>query len=125
MPHHTNFTNTWNDPNQSTHGSYLGTLANSKFCPILRGNNIETFRFYEVLEIGTIPIYVRNEGDDKFWEVISKKLGLVELISWENAIKFIKALLSDTNRAEIYRQELITCWNSWKSEIKSSIQQLK
>jgi GR25 family glycosyltransferase involved in LPS biosynthesis len=125
MPHHTNFTNTWNDPNQSSESNYLGTLANSKFCPILRGNNIETFRLYEVLEIGTIPIYVRNQGDDKFWEVISKKLGLVELTSWENAIKFIKTLLSDTNRAEIYRQEIITCWNSWKSEIKSSIQQLK
>lgn len=124
-PYHCHFTDSWNDPKQTSENAYLGRLTNSKFCPILRGNNVETFRLYEALEAGTIPIYVRNEGDDNFWEVISKKLGLVKLTSWENAVEFIKTLLSDTNRAEIYRQELITYWTSWKNEIKTIIQHLK
>jgi GR25 family glycosyltransferase involved in LPS biosynthesis len=125
VPNNCHFTDTWNDPKQTLENCYLGRLNNSKFCPILRGNNIETFRLYEALEAGTIPIYVRTEGDDEFWKFISKKLGLAELTSWENAVEFIKTLLSDTNRSEIYRQELITCWTSWKNEIKSSIQKLK
>ena len=124
-PYHCHFTDYWNDPKQTSENAYLGRLTNSKFCPILRGNNIETFRLYEALEAGTIPIYVRTEGDDEFWKFISKKLGLVYLTSWENAVEFIKTLLSDTNRAEIYRQELITCWTSWKNEIKILIQKLK
>ena len=125
LPHNCHLTPNWHHPTMTKEDKYLSTLSDSKFCPILRGNNIETFRMYECLEAGTIPIYVRTEGDDGFWEVISKKLGLVKLSSWENAIEFIKTLLSDTNRAEIYRQELITCWTSWKNEIKSSIQKLK
>jgi GR25 family glycosyltransferase involved in LPS biosynthesis len=125
VPNNCHFTDTWNDPKQTLENCYLGRLNNSKFCPILRGNNVETFRLYEALESGTIPIYVRIDGDDTFWNMISRKLDLVELESWEKAAEFIKILCSDINKAEEYRAVIITNWQIWKNEIKSSIQQLK
>jgi hypothetical protein len=124
MPHHIHFTNEWNDPNQTNAGTYLGTLANSKFCPILRGNNIETFRLYEVLEIGTIPIYVRTEGDNEFWNTISSKLQLYELESWDKASVFIQLFLNKPELAEIYRQNILQKWNNWKQEIQYMCKQL-
>jgi hypothetical protein len=120
MPHHIHFTNSWNDPNQTTEGNYLGTLDNSKFCPILRGNNIETFRLYEVLEIGTIPIYVRTEGDTAFWNILSSKLQLYELDSWDKAVEFIKVFLNNPDVAETYRLSLLERWNNWKQEIQNT-----
>jgi len=125
VPNNCYFTDTWNDPKQTLENCYLGRLNNSKFCPILRGNNIETFRIYEALESGAIPIYVRIDDDYAFWNVISRKLNLVELTSWEKAAEFIKILCSDKNKAEKYRTDIITNWQIWKNEIKHSIQKLK
>ena len=124
-PYHCHFTDTWNDPKQTSENAYLGRLSNSKFCPILRGNNIETFRLYEALEAGTIPIYVRNKDDNEFWSLISNKLELNEIDSWEKANDFIKYLSSDSSLAETYRLKLVRNWNSWKDEIKSFIQKIK
>jgi GR25 family glycosyltransferase involved in LPS biosynthesis len=125
VPNNCHFTDTWNDPKQTLENCYLGRLNNSKFCPILRGNNVETFRLYEALESGSIPLYVRCEGDDKYWKYISSHLELVELTSWEKAAEFIKTLCSDIKRAEEYRSNIVTNWQIWKNEIKSSIQKLK
>jgi hypothetical protein len=40
---------------------YLRTLAHTLFLPAPAGNNIETFRFYEILEVGGIPVVVAEE----------------------------------------------------------------
>jgi hypothetical protein len=118
-PYHCHFTDSWNDPKQTSENAYVGRLTNSKFCPILRGNNIETFRLYEALEAGTIPIYVRIQGDDEFWKIISKKLELIELTSWESALTFIQTLINNTTKAEEYRTLIVTNWQLWKNQIKS------
>jgi GR25 family glycosyltransferase involved in LPS biosynthesis len=125
VPNNCHFTNYWNDPKMTNESKYLSTLSNSKFCPILRGNNIETFRLYEVLEMGTIPIYVRVENDIEFWEVISKKLQLIQLDTWEKAIKFVKLLIDKKDYAEKYRLKLIENWKIWKDEIKLQCQKLQ
>lgn len=124
-PNSCHFTDYWNDPNQTLESPYLDILNNSKFCPIVRGNNIETFRLYEALESGTIPIYVRSEGDDLFWNMISTKLELNRLNSWGEAKHFIIHLKSNDDLAEIYRLKLIGNWNLWKHEIISSVQKIK
>jgi hypothetical protein len=118
-PYSCHLTNTWNDSKQTTYDNYIEVLSNSKFCPILRGNNIETFRLYEVLELGTIPIYVRTEGDDEFWKLISSKLNFYELENWEKAAQLIKTFINNVELAETYRHNLIKKWNNWKKEIQA------
>jgi GR25 family glycosyltransferase involved in LPS biosynthesis len=125
VPNNCHFTNYWNDPKMTNESKYLNTLSNSKFCPIPRGNNIETFRLYEVLEMGTIPIYVRVENDIEFWDIISTKLQLIHLDTWEKAIKFVKLLLDKKDYAEKYRLKLIENWKIWKDEIKLKCQKLQ
>lgn len=119
IPHHIHFTNDWNHPDQTSKNQYLAMLSNSKFCPILRGNNIETYRLYEALEVGTIPIYVRIPDDSKFWKLISSKLNLYELDTWDKAKEIIIIFLNNPELAEKYRQNILTKWNQWKLEIKS------
>jgi len=125
VPNNCHFTNYWNDPKMTNESKYLNALSNSKFCPILRGNNIETFRLYEALETGTIPIYVRVESDSKFWNLISKKLQLINLDTWEKAIEFISLLINKKDFGEKYRLKLVDNWKVWKDEIKVSCQKLQ
>jgi hypothetical protein len=118
VPNNCHFTNYWNDPKMTNESKYLNALSNSKFCPILRGNNIETFRLYETLETGTIPLYVRVENDIDFWNKISTKLGLVNIDTWEKAVAFINFLLEKPDYAEKYRLKLVENWRLWKNEIR-------
>ena len=125
VPNNCHFTNCWNDPKMTNESKYLNALSNSKFCPILRGNNIETFRLYEALETGTIPIYVRLPSDAEFWDLISKKLQLINLDTWEKAIEFINVLINKKEFGEKYRLTLVDNWKVWKNEIKLSCQKLQ
>ena len=124
VPHNCHTVNEWNASNMSKQDTYLSILASSKFCPILRGNNIETFRLYEALEVGTIPIYVRQEGDELFWDMISSKLDLLELQNWTQATELIQTFLNNPDEGEKYQMKLCEAWVKWKSEIKSSCQVL-
>ena len=105
---------------------YNFILKNTKIALCPKGwVNTETFRLYETLETGTIPIYVRVENDAKFWDVISKKLQLINLDTWDKAIEFIKVLLDKKDFGEKYRLKLIENWKVWKDEIKESCQKLQ
>ena len=117
LPHNCHLTPTWNDPSMTKEDTYLSTLANSKFCPILRGNNVETFRMYECLEAGSIPIYVRSEGDELYWKFISN-IGLMNIETWEKAKEMVRDFINHPDKAEMYRQRIYTNWLQWKLEIK-------
>lgn len=51
---------------------YLRDLANHKFCLCIRGNGIDTHRFWESLYLGVIPVVIDNEHTNisKFMEYI-------------------------------------------------------
>jgi GR25 family glycosyltransferase involved in LPS biosynthesis len=56
LPYNCHLTPEWNHSSMTKEEKYISTLNDSKFCPVLRGNNFETFRMYECLEAGSIPI---------------------------------------------------------------------
>lgn len=118
LPNACHFVDEWNAPNMTRATKYLGDLEKSKFCPIPRGNNVETFRLYEALEAGTIPIYVRQPGDALFWEQLHKHLEMVELDSWTSAVKFMRRLLDNADETEKYRMKLYGGWTKWKGAVK-------
>jgi GR25 family glycosyltransferase involved in LPS biosynthesis len=117
-PHNLHFTPNWNHSTMTNEQDYIDILTSSKFCPILRGNNVETFRLYESLEHGVIPIYVRNEGDDYFWKWITEHIKLIEIKDWVTAKSVIKFFLQNPDKVEKYRTGLIKGWETWKKEIK-------
>ncbi len=120
-PYSLHFTPDWNHATMTNEYDYLDILTNSKFCPILRGNNIETFRLYECLENGVIPIYVRMDGDDAFWNWITSKIKLINLKDWATAKNAITYFINNPDKAELYRTGIITQWDQWKNDIKDAI----
>jgi hypothetical protein len=56
---------------------YLEELSNYKFCLCLRGNGIDTHRFYESICLGTIPVIINNKYTNMLgFTQHLKKLGL-------------------------------------------------
>lgn len=89
-------------------------MGNSKFCPILRGQNPETFRLYEALESGTLPVTTISDTDYLKW--IEDNLGLSSLYDWTHPT----ALLNSNHATEHTRVLVSERWNAWKERIKTS-----
>lgn len=112
-PYHCKLQPQWNDPGQTKQNVYLLDLGNSKFCPVLRGNHEETFRLYEALEAGTLPIAV-EANDYTRW--IDEHLKLSELYDWTNP----KTM--DLPIGEEIQKEVVKRWAQWKENVKAICQ---
>lgn len=111
-PYHCHLQPHWNDPSRTKKQDYLAHLGNSKVCPILKGNNMETFRLYEALEAGTMPISVeKNEYTD--W--IDKHLNLSELYNWTNPTT-VNRLITNQIQKEVMKR-----WAEWKQSLQHCI----
>jgi hypothetical protein len=97
---------------------YQQMLLKSQCIPVPRGNNTETFRLYEALEHGAIPLYVRTEGDDIYWAWLKGRLTLLEIRSWNEVPRVLELFRKSPEKAEQYRAGLLAQWAKWKEECR-------
>lgn len=109
----------WNDPNGSTSSEYLTALLDSRFCPILRGNNVETFRFYEALEAGAVPVTMIADKD--YMDFINKELNLFSLYEWDCPKKMMMRMTVE--KGDHIQSEIQSRWSEWKSRIRLQLNQ--
>jgi len=114
VPHYCHLQPHWNHPSATKEGVYVSILENSKFCPILKGQNVETFRLYEALEAGCLP--VTNLTDSAYLSWIDQNLGLSSFYEWTNPV----AIFNGTTIDETVRQQVGERWNAWKQRIHES-----
>jgi hypothetical protein len=88
----------------------------SKFCPVLRGNNVETFRFYEALESGTLP--VTTITDRVFLDRVEKELGLSTLYPWTEPERAMKDEKQDYDKIQ---KEVSQRWVQWKGRLQAEM----
>jgi hypothetical protein len=103
----------WNHPEMTGPEEYIRLLQNSKFCPILKGNNNETFRLYEALEAGCLPITLITDHNYLSW--VNDHLHLEDLYPWN---KPEEALKNEALLGEYTRTALQIRWNQWKEQIQ-------
>jgi len=104
----------WNHPTATKEKLYLTHMGNSKFCPILKGQNPETFRMYEALESGALP--VTTITDEKYLAWIETNLGLSSLYNWTQP----SAVLANEKIGENIRIITMVRWNAWKQRVKKA-----
>jgi alpha(1,3/1,4) fucosyltransferase len=112
-PHSCRFQPNWNHDTMTPKEEYLSILGNSKFCPILRGNHVETFRLYEALEAGALPITTITDKDYLGW--IEQHMGLSSLYPWTQPLLAIQQ-----GQSESIRQEVSQRWALWKQSIRTT-----
>lgn len=112
------FYESWNHPENLSKSEYLDILLNSIFVPCPIGQNAETFRFYEALEAGCIPLVLRTPLNEAWFLWVSQYIPLVSLSTWEEATKVMYSLISRPEALEIYRKKVLNGWTLWTHELK-------
>jgi len=107
----------WNDETNIKEIEYISYTLDSIFIPCIEGNNEETYRFYEALEAGCIPIVVENE----FINYIKNFIHIIPLKSWDQAQFFIRELLNNKETLESYRESLLKSYSNMKQYFKNEV----
>ena len=116
----------WNSPKMIGREETLAILLNSWCVPCPAGNNVETFRLYEALEAGAVPIIVQEGGvnadaEKDFLKMLAQFLPFMLVSTWENAAKLIWTLKSQPDIYEKYRKGLLDGWEKMKEHAKSEV----
>lgn len=113
--------NEWNDAAMLGEQEYLNVLLNSRFVPTPGGQNPETYRFFEALECGCIPLYVRQDGDKGFMDAqVRKWIPLPDLPTWDHAAAMMFELSKNVQVMEGFRHACLDGWKRWKEDCKKN-----
>ncbi len=123
-PHSLRLVDSWDSPEKLTRNQYIASLLDSVFVPCPPGNNVETFRLYEALECGCLPIYVKVPGDDLYCNWIQNELGILPLSSPEEAVALMNHFWSDKELLENYRNSILLRWKSWKGRLGDGLRKM-
>lgn len=114
--HFVKFFSDWNDPEQLTKEQYIELLQNTVFAPCPEGNNVETYRLYEALECGCIPVFT------KLPEVLKDSMiPFIKTTTWEEVVDLIQHFTKNPLQRNEYRNTILSSWNTYKDRLKLSI----
>lgn len=120
-PHEIVLREKWSDAAPQNGPEYNNSLRNAKFVPCLRGSKaLESFRIYEALEHGAIPIYVPSESTDGTSDELKEQFGASPLLgfpSWEAAAELLSNLSQKEEIMEKHRQACMKWWEEKKAEV--------
>jgi GR25 family glycosyltransferase involved in LPS biosynthesis len=119
-----NLRSEWKEETQYDSREYCELLDSSKAVPVFAGNNVETFRMWEALEHGCVPLYVRQTGDEAYWTFLTAHLPLYTVPSWDAAGETLKVLTANNTVLDMYRATLLGKWADWKDELKKKIAEM-
>ena len=115
------FMDKWNSASMLGREESLSILLNSWFVPCPAGNNSETFRIYEALEAGAVPIVVQEPGMEDYFTFIGRYLPLMLATSWQHAAQLVYTLKSQPEIYEKYRLQLLEAWENCKLHTKTTV----
>jgi len=105
----------WNSIHAIGEDEMLDTLEASMCVPCPGGVNYETFRLYEALEAGAVPILVDGDaGDAAFLDYLKRWLPIVSSPDWATAARIVGGLAQRPDLYEAYRKSLMDGWASMK-----------
>ena len=107
----------WNSPKMLGREETLSVLLNSWCVPCPAGQNSETYRFYEALEAGAIPILVKGDIQDSYIQFLQRWLPLLIAESWAHSAQIIFTLKSKPEVYEQYREQLLHAWERMKADV--------
>jgi hypothetical protein len=121
QPHTLRLFNEWKDSKSLGKEEYLSNVLDSVFVPCPKGNNIETYRFYEALECGCVPILVQEGENRQYTGWIVNNLQLLIVSSWEEAAILMGQLYNNKQLLENYRNTVLISWQKWKETLTKDL----
>jgi len=121
QPRYVKWFEDWNDPGQLKEDEYISLLLNSKFVPCPAGQNVETYRFYEALDCGCIPLFLHQPATETWLEIFNNEIPFLKIYGWEQAVPLMQHLLNDKEQMEQYRKTLLMTWAKYKMGLKEKV----
>ena len=117
-PNFINLTENFSGKKSMDTNDYYKILNNSIFAPIPHGYfHPETYRLYEALEAGCIPII---ENPFQFFDNFLPNNPLLSVNSWEDSSTIIKKYLENKKDIEILRNKINDWWTQHKENLKET-----
>jgi hypothetical protein len=104
----------WNSPGQCGREEVVDSLQRSLCVPCPAGINYETFRIYETLEAGAIPMLVEENGSTELLEFLKRWIPISTSPDWVTAAKVLHGLSQNTELYNEYRKSILIGWVSLK-----------
>lgn len=126
-PYQLNIIEFFNDSKGLTTEEYADLLSDTVFCLAPQGGcNLDSFRIYEALEAGSIPVVLKQTEYQKihpsYWHSIfigEKDMPFVCASSWEEAAQICKKIIQE-DRANEIQKKCSVFWDSWKLKWRST-----
>lgn len=111
----------WQSVDSLSAEEYKKILKQSIFVPCPRGNtSVDTFRLYEALEVGAIPIVEKSD----YWRNLLGEHPLIETASWNNIYNDINLLLEDPQWIIDHSKKVQSWWVEYKKQLKQNIEKI-
>jgi hypothetical protein len=123
LPHVAEFYEGWNSAEALKGDAYISMLLNTVFVPCPDGVNAETFRFYEALECGCIPLLVRTDANATWVDWVCENLQILPLSSWADAAQLVQHLMKEKPMLEAYRTKVLQGWIAWRVKIQEEVKE--
>jgi GR25 family glycosyltransferase involved in LPS biosynthesis len=123
-PNRTVYADSWESPQKIQRKEYLAVLLDSYFVPCPTGNNAETFRIYEALECGCVPLYVKNGDGDSLANRLMEEIGILPSSNWSEAAALTEHLLQNIQLLENYRTVILNRWLAYKKKVAESVKKI-
>lgn len=124
QPNRTVYADSWESPQKIQRKEYLAVLLDSYFVPCPTGNNSETFRIYEALECGCIPLYVKNGENDPLANRLMEEIGILPSSNWSEAAALTDHLIQNIQLLENYRTVILNRWLAYKKRVAETVKQM-
>jgi GR25 family glycosyltransferase involved in LPS biosynthesis len=115
------FMEEWNSEKMLGREELLSVLLNTWCVPCPGGNNAETYRVYEALEAGAVPVLVKEGGMDAYLDYLGRWLPLLVANNWEHAAGLIHTLRMKPEVYEQYRMQILAGWEKMKADTRQAV----
>jgi hypothetical protein len=103
--------------------AYYRVIEDSVFSPSPMGNvNLECYRMYEALEVGSIPIIEKRLFLNYFQGVLGDH-PIPTVASWSGAARLVEDLMRSPDRLLALQTDCIEFWQTYKATIRTRIQE--
>jgi GR25 family glycosyltransferase involved in LPS biosynthesis len=117
--YHLHLVDSWSSPKKLNGPEMYSYMKRSLFVPCPSGENAESFRIYEALEAGAIPVLVRDNNE--FITFLTKHIPLKVFDGWDDAALIVYALSNNKGKYEEYRRKVMDAWAVYKKELNISV----
>ena len=124
----------WNTPDSLSAQEYRNIMLNTIFVPCLIGNvNVDTFRLYEALECGCIPIifkYQRKFGKHgckdmtNYYEKLFGNHPIITVTNWFDIKEIMENFLENEYKLEKKRLEIYRWWKNRIFDTQNSVNKI-